>query len=1081
MRTHLSDSLVQFLATQMGNLNMHDAAIAAALGDARNNGVSNVDTVQAVTRAARLLQGEQSIPDNSLMWDVLRAHPHTAEFLRDLTAKPFQLDIRHWVNLGVLEEDDDVDVPDRCIGSYYIRVHESSVQNARKMDLAYLRRFPADVARTLFNLLALRTPDDNIRLALSEALASVGHSAAVDSCWNVIQNHKANVSLVPEHVTNIAHVYIGQTIANTAAGRSADDNGDRWRRYPNWRSSNGAPKMRCFRVVAFDVTVAGPLDFRTQPHLSHRESVLICARGSLGCLNSATGGYVKEFAARPNVFNPITQALVMAGPNRKIELATHDPALAARVCVAIDDEASFWAEMYPDQPCIANSSLAAMKTNISNTLMSINGVVDVLTVMKDITAEDFFACADSIFGATTGPGLRTSIQLMGLLDPTIAEVVGDLPIALIRKVFGPHVDLFRLTLEHVHGLIYHVMFLGRLFAIIKPAVLVTWSKPVASLIITRTIPTLMTRAHSTHPEDMASFMDGDGRALLNIFSHDEPCKPPHFPKHQPFSHHLGQAQLTQLTHDPTTLSIHLPLAHPGLIKYDPALSLTCHNIQLVTMAIGQVLVRLVDNMLLTHLPNQDLSASFSEVLNRLEDILSSSGLSPLLSQLVQDLDTTEQVLKTLRNPIQAPPSSSEFTYQPRACAHTRQVLAVGLPMSSERTQQLLDFQALARDACEQGLNPDPDHLVPIHMHWESSEFAMWFKERAEHCDVGQAAAALGRTEEGAQRAAELHKTLPDVHRKNAAARKQKDDQGISENVTKQHNGRPRLLCEILHSVADISARQGKAVTGGMAKAFVFAHCPHCTEVVLKSDRNDRGVHHCSKMDEPVQLLPSYFPDMQRIFYPHCILSNPELVQILGPEPHGLQSCSARDILMAAQHLPPPPPGCSYADVVGSVYYRSQDAHNHPWLVTMAMDLAFQQLSQCPAAFYAQDASVQEACWQKRTWGPVCRYFADSRSPFLLRCGYGFTGVGAYTVHHKSSHGSQPEYRHTCKANKSTKRCSTEVTEDLKTFFHLPSYYLRRLWHMDRVEEAMEEAARCMFSYVTGEQSYTVRFIMLTSH
>lgn len=195
----------------------------------------------------------------------------------------------------------------------------------------------------------------------------------------------------------------------------------------------------------------------------------------------------------------------------------------------------------------------------------VSGAVIVVTIMKDISAEDYHSSAGGVFDATAGRSSQYDRHIHSLFHPIPS--LGDLSMDMASKFFGPYIDLWRLILKH--KLLYlQILFLSRYLQWLRPTVIVVWSAPVMEMFTEG----LFRRVWSHVPTaDMAGFQAGVSGDFLLPLIHNTAGIPR--PKGSEHLDRVGILSIWPFASGDADISILVPLGDPGSIKYDPLLSL----------------------------------------------------------------------------------------------------------------------------------------------------------------------------------------------------------------------------------------------------------------------------------------------------------------------------------------------------------------------------------------------------------------------------------------------------------------------------------------------------------------------------
>jgi hypothetical protein len=196
---------------------------------------------------------------------------------------------------------------------------------------------------------------------------------------------------------------------------------------------------------------------------------------------------------------------------------------------------------------------------------TLNGAVLAVTIMKDITAEDYFSVVQDIFSDNAGHGLHINRFIQHLLNPDVIPMDDDILLETILQVLGPHVDLWRLVLKH-KWLLLCILFLSRYLCLLHPTILVVWSAPVMELLVNNQLNRVWKYLSET---DLVLFMGGDsGDYLLPILNEHKAI-----PASQGEDNLDRQCEImiVDYGYHSSHIALAVSLRHPGHIKYNPIL------------------------------------------------------------------------------------------------------------------------------------------------------------------------------------------------------------------------------------------------------------------------------------------------------------------------------------------------------------------------------------------------------------------------------------------------------------------------------------------------------------------------------
>jgi hypothetical protein len=203
------------------------------------------------------------------------------------------------------------------------------------------------------------------------------------------------------------------------------------------------------------------------------------------------------------------------------------------------------------------------------------GVVIALTIMKDITLEEFIG-GPALFEGAAGKAAHFHRCCYAQIYSEDISDSGDLNQDVVSKIFGPYIDLWRFTASKKHWSL-HAAYLARLVTHINPLICAVWSAPVMELFYSLHFDQVLSTLST---EDYETFIKGSSGTFLNSFLDDAALPKPHGEVHL---YRQGVLHLLPLLN---TWYIFIPIRHPGNIKYCPAQAL--YRSQLYFLCLGVV-------------------------------------------------------------------------------------------------------------------------------------------------------------------------------------------------------------------------------------------------------------------------------------------------------------------------------------------------------------------------------------------------------------------------------------------------------------------------------------------------------------
>ncbi|KAJ7511864.1 hypothetical protein B0H11DRAFT_1953393 [Mycena galericulata] len=494
------------------------------------------------------------------------------------------------------------------------------------------------------------------------------------------------------------------------------------------------------------------------------------------------------------------------------------------------------------------------------------------------------------------------------------------------------------------------------------------------------------------------------------------------------------------------LSLHVPHGHYGRLKYDPALARLRWNVDFLVEVVADVLVQIVAARLndtaitIDWTDPLDTRAWLVAAKSDAEAILVASGVSQSLEQAKNAARRSELVLNFLRAMT--------------ACKrrHDRWVALGGQGLANprrgflaapkdQRQQQLDDILEQAREADSFDLPVDPNHLGSWRHPILSESFATWFIGLKDGTDVVQASNALGRTEESHKAAMKNQQALGDWNRTHKIDR--------SKIVDTAAIDRKNLV-----EVAMATAKLGTYVYEDMSKSWRMGVCGDCGMFLIGG--HNAAYHRCVS-GERRTLTGGNFSDLERVLYPHDLLTNPAMLAALGDA--GFPVRYIFDIQgPTLQNLLQPQDWAALSPVLSSdasVYVSELAADNDDLLLTHAVDVILTTKSTCPTNFLPVNFASRQA-WNEGQANMLNKWFVSRTHDLYLVACDGPLGKAEARFFFPSDEVTKnmdgaERTRRKCPLCNNSYACKRRRFHKVETILDLPPHYARQVWFAFRRE------------------------------
>jgi hypothetical protein len=729
-------------------------------------------------------------------------------------------------------------------------------------------------------------------------------------------------------------------------------------------------------AVAYDIP---GLRLRSSPGIKLDPVASLREYGLVGlfravAMNSATGGWSRRFAA-PHWALQLRDVLL----SRPVVRFTgpEQPHFTNKLNLIFRDETEFLRR---------RGYLPAPTHIITNTMATAAAAIrshsptwtPFLRWMKAIPAEELALRIGSMWSADAGRALIEHRNILSQMYPFQTLPDGSVDGSGVPLWLGPSLDFWRWLLEHILFWL-HLLWMGRLLFFTRPLIISGWGTTMFYIIQRN----LLSHVWNYIPDNARTLLLSGQTPdnildLLPTASHEK-----WYPEADggEFLDAVGTLLIVSCGLDDRVLSLYVPQLHPGAAKYTPKEAPLMEKISYCTELINAVAVEEVEvHRLRGVVPcheNVEASWTYMQALrNAIEDRIVSSGLRAKLDDLKTELgqiQATDRHFRTLLKSTQFVPRGPQG----------RPVIFKLAARADQRRQQFEHLIAISVVNARGGLDPDPFSLVP--RPWKDSigcdDHLAWFLSLKEGTSISHSARNFANSLESYERVLDNQKAIG-VWRRTKA---------VQDRI-----GTTKDLQALSSAMQDLQDPRGKAVRP-LNRSFRCATCRTCGRIVV--GHNDKSVHTCN--DQEHTLTAKNFPDLDRLLYPHDILSRPDLLNLfaLADEPFmdiinrlqsqfGLSEHSASSIFAQPSTRSFLRDTLHPADVAaverlaaamsGDTIYVSVTEPALQMAPTIAVDWVLRQKHNLPTVLEAQMASSRRA-WEDRNTTDLFEWLAkDSK-------------------------------------------------------------------------------------------------------
>ncbi|KAJ7159805.1 hypothetical protein C8R43DRAFT_947910 [Mycena crocata] len=918
------------------------------------------------------------IPPSDPIWSTFS--PRVVELLATIGRDPTGWKAQPFLDDGTLVLSERGDPPPDSACACYLR--QIDVPEPKKALILYLHH-AADAASTVLQLILQGSSITTIEKSFHAAMIQYGLEDGVASFLDYVKKHPATAKLhgIQHSSSPQTRPYTGITARTAPGDRGWNDlDGESDVRIINFlKDNNHTLTWTTYHIPDMDTPITDPLDVRTSIPISQKERIIRALLGG-AAMNSAHGG------VRP-IHLPSEQFVQLKNRVRELGPAPHpfplgqerDLTLEGRIGQLIHDEINAIRRATGSK--ISLRGLAAV-LETGTALRNLKGKVVKLEVTKDISREAYEGHTGAYWHGTIGQGPQEHRYMAHLLNPTGIPELGNLLRDVVALYLGPTFDFWRLLLRHILYWL-HVLFLSRMLITIRPLLVISQSNPVAAML-----------------------RSGDLAAVWRLLSGDEATAildgqtPAHIEDRLPtrryremrkgqFTAVIGSINIIPIGQDPADLSLHIPHADYGRLKYDPILARlrwdVDHLVELIAETVTRILAAHLRSGASIVWTDADAVRGFLQgVKTDTTTILSQSGLTAALDSAKNSARHAELAVNFLRVLSSSKVAHEEWLEfggfdQPRRVG----ILALGRPQSDERRDQLDDILVQARELDSYDLPPDPNCFGSFRHPILSETFPPWFLGLKKDTDIVYASNALGRDEEAHQaveanseRFSEWRRNTPVVVDHIAILRK-----NLIQTIRECAEGSSYPIIDFL----DCSRK-------------IF--CPDCRSFGI--GRHSQAKHTCMigpRTGEGRPLSGTHFIDVERVLYVHDIINNRLMLEVLGEIEDVLAELQliavpVKTILdcpyqqSALQAILPvidfkairaaPTPDCS-------VYVPRHRVDDKRLLLILAVDTVLSTASTCPPSFMPLNPDTRSAFSEKGATLLQKWFTAGNRNLYLVTC------------------------------------------------------------------------------------------------
>ncbi|KAJ6519867.1 hypothetical protein C8R45DRAFT_38897 [Mycena sanguinolenta] len=975
----------------------------------------------------------------------------TLRFLLALARGLTVIDVESAFQTGVLEYSPPDD-PTPVAGSLtYIRIAQA--RNGIDAVFDYLRSSPADAAYCFVRLAELGASPEDIATTFYKTFDALGHRAAIEELWPCLDDLQ-RPSLVPD---NRLSTYGGTTVEKQPSGRLQDDVDAAAKkqlptRLGRWLGANNSQvKWGCYRIV--ELCLPQSSGICTDPVAATSEQFVVAMQVGR-CLNSYVGGYIRLFDPPPELSAVLAKVPAPVYGHRRIPAS--DVVRAYYVA-----ERSFLRSR------ICDESFRVAVRNVASVARSNGDTVPYIRIMKDLT-EEALGANRSFWEKDAGKGPKLIRHLLGLLNPQIGAQ-GDLSDGEITAHVGPTIDWYRLV-PGTSNFWHHTLGTSTLLVALKPVIIAAYSNCVFTAIaegdlrhVWRSFPEAVANQvlSGQLPVDVARYLPS---------THGDPYWHPESGENA-YIEAIGKLFVGRYGADDHNLALVIPNLHPGVSKYRARESILVETIMTLVCAIENVAVAQVQQL---HdagvvVPRDDpgrLRKYLEELRDAIEAQLAGIGLRTHLDEAKAAYRLRTDVARHLEQ-TQRPaeqPNSRLPSAEPFEIPYVTHASASGAARVAQYEFLIGHFDELIAN----GLSARAFAQIPSQFRddFKTDGFRNWVMNVKPGVRFTNPARVYGNTPQAQANASRAHQALAN----NKAAQSAGGRKTVEKSKAKKdHLAIPtNMLRHMLENIGDLIKQpphmQKEGGVLALAETNRWCFCPQCSAVILACEENHK--HTCG--GNTIAVIPSNFPTLTRILYPHDIIDNPALQPHVPPFDDILDEITIESIFASPANrnlangaftaldlLCDPLPFSSFT---GSIWVakdsadREENARLH---VAMALDRCAASLSQCPADLFPVTAEHHAKAWGKDILKP-----ARGELPYsVVKCSWGYFGLlvphtGPYfdhacagTIHRRPINPANNTRIMGSRTKGGDRDCGTQRFHET---FDLPPEFIRRLVYRELI-------------------------------
>ncbi|PVG00835.1 hypothetical protein CPB86DRAFT_824176 [Serendipita vermifera] len=629
----------------------------------------------------------------------------------------------------------------------------------------------------------------------------------------------------------ITDIYVGTT-RRSPLTRVREDEKAQESRFTNFMSMAHPSDIKVYEIVPLRRPLDDPLDFRRVPLLADLEQVLVaCTRPSL---NSHIGGFAPRYRPTPSLLAKCQRAASFLPTTKVVGNTNLD--LNNKVHKMFEEEKDFFewmrAEGHDVGVPISPQAFEAVKRSLIEQLSLIGGAFSTLSLLKDITREEFTnAITPGFFSPDKGYAMAFHWHLLGL----VLAMDGEDTSTNYERLLPPYVDILRLSVSRKCWGINSLMT-SRLLRELNPFFVITYGA-VASYWL------LLDKAnHLAKAVGLGDHLDESWAENPQVKSY----KPPGF-NNRMFTI-IGELLLARTGSDDDQVVLMLGNLDPGTGRYQPSLLDIRMKIEFLVTFKAHVTRRLLE----AHLNDPTFTqpgrrkAGLEGIKKKVEELLTWCGVEQEIERSrihLQNMETAEGKLKG-KHVV-----AGELIHAPRKKRNHRislGVVALGPKNSPEREKQLQELRADAQSM--KSTDTILTILGPGNCDPSTEMYAEWLMNMEAGTSLYLSANRMGRSLESMQTAASYDQRLALWNKKEALEYRIAQAQKYGSHPKAVLWERFPIAAEML-SNGVVNNTNGKTLD--FSSSIFVGPCGGCGEVDIRLTGNTE--HRCNVDDKPVMI------------------------------------------------------------------------------------------------------------------------------------------------------------------------------------------------------------------------------------